>query len=286
MKLKNEAITKVDIDEYLENYSDFSFEIKVLKKFISAGFSCQHAGTYEDPVTSKTREFDIRAFKSINLVEGTILNFCFSIECKNLRDNFPLVIHCMPRIDTECYLDLIWSSYPESFVVLYRFGKSLRLERDNGPYKENCPVGKSCDQVGRRIHDNCLTGNDFDVYDKISQAVNSSYDIVKDAHYACKKDLDVISLVIPILVVPDSRLWTVGYNGSGDIEQAPQQSKNIEYFLGKKWTIDRGRKELPASYWISHLEVVQFGEIENVIKKYYDTRKIASMPRLRKTHET
>lgn len=32
---------KKDIEEYLNNYSDFSFEIKVLKKLTSMGFHCE-----------------------------------------------------------------------------------------------------------------------------------------------------------------------------------------------------------------------------------------------------
>ena len=60
-KLSPNSITQSDIAEYLNGYSDFSFEIKVLKKFTNLGYECEHGGTYEDPVTGKSREFDIRA---------------------------------------------------------------------------------------------------------------------------------------------------------------------------------------------------------------------------------
>ena len=129
-KLKDTAISKEDINEYLQNYSNFSFEIYALRKFISAGFSCQHAGTYEDPVTKKTREFDIRARKYIELDAALHLNICFSVECKNLRDNFPLVVHCMPRDESECYLDLIWSSDPNHYFPPYQRSQRISIEGD------------------------------------------------------------------------------------------------------------------------------------------------------------
>lgn len=83
-KLKDEKINVQDVNEYLEKYSDFSFEIKVLKKLVSLGFQCEHSGTYEDPTTKKTREFDIRAWKIDQLGKKTTFRFCLAVECKNL----------------------------------------------------------------------------------------------------------------------------------------------------------------------------------------------------------
>ena len=59
--LSPDPITESDVKRYLNNYSDFSFELQVLKKFVDLGFKCSHSGTYEDPVTSKSRQYDIRA---------------------------------------------------------------------------------------------------------------------------------------------------------------------------------------------------------------------------------
>lgn len=65
-RLKSDPITKADLDEYLENYSDFSFEVRILNTLIDLGFSCEHRGSYTDPATKKLREFDIRATKELN----------------------------------------------------------------------------------------------------------------------------------------------------------------------------------------------------------------------------
>ena len=37
-KLRNEQITTQDIEEYLESYSGFSFEITVMKELVPLGF--------------------------------------------------------------------------------------------------------------------------------------------------------------------------------------------------------------------------------------------------------
>ena len=61
-KLKPAPVTLKDLNEYLsESTSDFSFELEVLKELRSHHLKCEHGGHYEDPVTKKSREFDIRA---------------------------------------------------------------------------------------------------------------------------------------------------------------------------------------------------------------------------------
>ena len=62
-KLKDDPIQDSDLKEYLNSYSDFSFELSVLKMLRENDVSCEHGGLYEDPVTGKYREFDIRSIK-------------------------------------------------------------------------------------------------------------------------------------------------------------------------------------------------------------------------------
>ena len=47
-KLKPDPIGQDDLIDYLNNQSDFAFEIQVLKALFEAGFSCEHGGTYTD----------------------------------------------------------------------------------------------------------------------------------------------------------------------------------------------------------------------------------------------
>ena len=63
-KLLPDPITQSDLEEYLSDYADFSFELRVLKVLTDLKLQCQHGGTYEDPVTGKSREFDIKSSTS------------------------------------------------------------------------------------------------------------------------------------------------------------------------------------------------------------------------------
>ncbi|WP_200383182.1 hypothetical protein [Thiococcus pfennigii] len=281
VKLKSDPITKEDISEYLERFSDFSFEIKVLRKLSSLGFSCEHSGTYEDPVTKRTREFDIRARKTLIEEQNVSVELSLSVECKNLKDNFPLVIHCMPRDEHECYLDLIWSSEPLSYIPVYENSMRVPLEGDNCPYEKLTAVGKSTDQVGRKESQGSdLVGNDGDVFDKISQAINSSYDLLEEAHYASTKEKDVVSLVIPVLVVPDNRIWSVCYKRTGEIEREPTLENNLEYYIGKSWLVGNSPNEYQRRYYLSHLEVVQIGSLFEMVNKYTTLTSISSFNEL------
>lgn len=280
-KLRDKPINKEDILEYLKESSDFAFEISVLRKLVSLGFSCEHAGTYEDPITKKTREFDIRARKLLIDEPDFKVNVSLSVECKNLRDNFPLVIHCMPRKKTECYLDLIWASEPANYIPPYEKAMRVPLEVNEAPYEYRMAVGKSCDQVGRRASQAAeIIGNDSDVFEKISQAINASYDLISESHYAADKGIDVVSLVIPVFVVPDDRLWTVWYKKTGEIEREPTNEINVEYYLDKSWLVGSSSNELQRRYYLSHLEIIQVQGVADLINKYAQLPSLSSRSHL------
>jgi hypothetical protein len=61
---KNDPIDQADRIAYLEKVSDFAFELRCLERLTKLGFQCQHGGSYTDPVTNKTRQFDLRVQKS------------------------------------------------------------------------------------------------------------------------------------------------------------------------------------------------------------------------------
>lgn len=276
-KLADASIQKKDIEKYLQNYSDFSFEIKVLKKLTSLGFTCEHSGTYEDPITKKIREFDIRAYKSTELGKNSIFKFCLSVECKNLRENFPLVVHCLPRVEAEAYQNVIDSHTPSDTsglpdlpikYNLTRYGFRIFLDKDDSVYKVDGPVGKSCDQVGKKAQNNELVGSDSDVFEKISQAINSTYDLIYESHYAGNRDRTVYSVVLPILVVPQKRLWTVVYDFDGNIVQDPKYASHVSYYIDKSWKIGDEQHEQPVWYYLSHLEIVELEGLEQMLNDH------------------
>lgn len=279
-KLSETKIGKEDIEEYLANYSDFSFEVRVLKKLTELGFTCQHGGTYKDPVTGKDREFDIRA-SSFYPVAGKNIRYCLclSVECKNFRENFPLVIHCTPRSENECYQDLVWSSPPSPSGGIVTssssthpptiFDSRLVLSGAISSYKVGDPVGKSYNQVGRRVQEKDLISNDAEVFEKISQAINASFDIIMLSQNAgTQENSTVVSSILPVLVIPKDRLWKVTYENSGNVIEGPTPVTWVSYYIGKSWSIlletQYGVYNQP--YRLSHLEIIELDNLDALVR--------------------
>lgn len=261
-QLKSDAITQVDIEEYLNDYADFSFELRVLKELGDLKLRCQHGGTYDDPVTGKSREFDIRAL----MYGDEVLRIHLSVECKNIQPNFPLVVHCLKRTENESYNELIRTLVPSNSpaLTILESAESVRLTT-NSLYLKGDYVAKSADQVGRARHDNTIVATDGGVFEKISQAINASSALISEAHYLEIDDEDRYTFVCPVLIVPDSTLWTVKYSDDGGRIGAPELINHVSYFIGREWSTG-GVPSL--SYTLSHLEILTFSEIKNFVTKY------------------
>lgn len=273
IKLLPDPITLSDVKKYLNNYSDFSFELQVLKKFVDLGFDCSHGGTYEDPVTSKSREYDIRA-----LLQKKSIRVHLSIECKNIRENFPLVVHCLERKENESYNELIFTFEPKIPTqqvgpislplpsVFMENCRSIRVQQFS-LYPKKQFVAKTTDQIGKRQDNGEITANDGELFDKISQAINSSIDLISKAYYL---DTDIfpvyLTFVCPVLIIPDSSLWQAKYSDDGEQIGEPEQINHISYYIGKEWTVSGELR--PLIYTLSHLEIVTYSEIQNFVDKY------------------
>src|SRR6266511_5157163 len=135
-KLLPDLINQTDIEEYLNDFADFSFELRVLKELIDLHHQCQHGGTYDDPITGKSREFDIRAL----FEDEEVLRIHLSVECKNLQPNFPLVMHSLRRKENESYNELIHSfdnsekygpdTSPMALLERLEHSKTIRVTRN------------------------------------------------------------------------------------------------------------------------------------------------------------
>lgn len=278
-KLSSNPIEQSDVKRYLSNYSDFSFELQTLKKFVDFGFECSHGGTYEDPITSKSREYDIRA-----LLQKRSVRFHLSIECKNLRENFPLVVHCLERKENESYNELIRTFEPQAPTqqvgpialplpnAFMENCRSIKVQNST-LYPKKQYVAKSVDQIGKRDNGE-ITSNDGEVFDKISQAINSSVDLISEAYYLDTSIFpSYLTFICPVLVIPDSSLvipdsslWQAKYSDDGEQLGEPQQINRISYYVGKEWTI-KGQLR-PLTYTLSHLEVVTYSEIQSFVEEY------------------
>jgi hypothetical protein len=264
-KLKDAAIGQADLLEYLNTSSDFAFELRCLERLSSLGFQCQHGGSYTDPVTKKTRQFDIRAQKS-----HEHLRVRCAVECKNLVASFPLLVMCVPRPADESFHELILSFHPDmveqSYPRIPAYDKKCQTVRVNAPhsaYTVGGYVGKSCAQVGKAAHDDSIVANDAEVFEKWSQALASADDLADDATEEGEQRNDAfLSLILPILVVPDGMLWQTNYESTGTRKDDPVQTDRCSFFVGQYYSAGFLQG---TSLTVSHLEFVTLTGLETLL---------------------
>jgi len=258
-------VTKADIEEYLRTSSDFAFELRVLEQLTQAGFTCRHGGTYVDPVTGKDRSFDIRATW---IQEASRLQL--AVECKNLRPDYPLLVHCSKRTRDEAFhhvalaVDSTRFELPVSAFVKPRpTCKILDRTGANSLYPEDGYVGKSCAQVPK--NNGTKKPSDSDIYDKWSQSLSSAHDLVVSATAAAPSSSTpvVLTIVLPILVVPDNRLWLVGYGADGHTTIAPEQVDRCPYLVNKPYPVSATLGN--ASMTLSHVDFVTQSGLQKLI---------------------
>lgn len=263
-KLSKTIITKDDIAEYLEKYSDFSFEIRVFKVLSAIGLTCSHSGTYMDPITGKIREYDIRASHDRMMSERFLIRQYFAVECKNLTTMYPLVVHCVRRKREEAFMDIIVSYYNQHKMHPNKV-KTVKQRHDLHRYPVDGRVGKSTDQVGRQAHDNEIVASDGGVFEKLSQAINSSKDFVDTSAASGNGDYVTLSFINPILVVPDETLWVVTYDDDGNVMSEPEMTDWIPIYYGQDWQYQLGIGG-SGVYSISHLDIVTIGALEKHVR--------------------
>jgi hypothetical protein len=259
-KLKADEIGSKDILEFLRDESDFSFEMQVLHKMDEMGFDCQHGGTYTDPITNKRREFDIRA-----KYRQDKLFLSIAMECKNIRANCPLLVSCVKRRKSEAFHDLIIFEKVKSQFSSLESPIAMRIK--SSLYAANTSVAKRVEQVGR-AQNGSMIGNDTDTFDKLSQAVNSAYDLIENM--ALYKDETFIHFVLPAIVVPDNRLWRVDYSNTGKQLTAAVQATDCSLFMNQPWKIERG---IFGDIWytLSHLEIITFSALPNYVDRIFNS---------------
>jgi hypothetical protein len=256
----NHIVTATDVTDYIAGSSDFSFEMDVLTRISQKGFSCEHSGTYTDPATGKPRQFDIRARMTVGQWRVSL-----AVEAKNLRPSFPLVAHSVPRNTSEAWheviigrrLGQITNSIPAGVTVDPKssYGGTVssvaRITPPRAVYQVGTPAGKATDQVGRDTQGAIKTG-DGDFFEKANQAIQSVQDLAQEAH-TDGNDLKR-HLVLPVVVVPDDRIWDVRYDASGRQQGAPTSVNQISLYIGKEYNC--GPEHLWLRYRVSHLEIV------------------------------
>jgi len=223
---------RADIDRALSQKSDFAFEMAVLAKL--DGFSVdrfthrvEHSGTYTDPITSKVRQYDIRYRGRI---AGT--RFSLAIECKNVRPECPLVVHAVPRRPSEAFHDIVYYSKESSKRRWLNDPVCKRHEGIYTPYSPSAIVGKAIDQV--QVSGDEFTLGDSEVFEKWNQSVNSLTDLIIEG--VQEADDMWLRVFLPVLVVPEERLWVATYNEVGQRSEEALQHSRVSFFLNRTWT--------------------------------------------------
>ena len=240
-------ITEADLSEHLRSSDDFSFEMAVFHLCLRDAFNTWHGGTYQDPVTKKDRQFDIRTQLTKGL--GTVK---LAVECKNLKPNFPLLVSRIPRRDEEAFHEVIGvRNLPTTGGTTF---PRYRLSNKQSVFPAGRYVGKATTQVGRNASGSKeLVAQDTEAYDKWSQAIASCGDLVASAHgdLALTNADTAYTSIFPVLVVPDGALWVADYSARGVLIISPRQAKECTLYLGKNIpTVSHGR-----DYTISHLQI-------------------------------
>jgi hypothetical protein len=141
---KRNPISEQDLLDWLTSSSNFAFELRCVKLLSDNGLSCLHGGSYSDPVTKKTRQFDIRAHWSNRRSHAR-----FAVECKNLDPTFPLLVQCVPRTPSEAFHEIVLSYdpslNPETASQLALFKKPAKRCASLTPtlyMKSTCPLAR------------------------------------------------------------------------------------------------------------------------------------------------
>ena len=280
-QLKSDPIVEADLVAFLESQSDFAFELSILKLLVGKGMTCAHGGTYIDPTTKKPREFDIQAVR-----KATNYVIRLAVECKNVRDNCPLLISCVPRLKAEAFHEVLHAVDPEVhnldfskdedgdededvYIAAMALGaESIRWNRHDSWYFPGDPVGKSCEQVGRTLK-NELTSEGATIYDKWSQALGSADGLVDQAGAAWQesRDKETWSLVVPIVVIPNGRLWVAEYDKEGNRFGSAKTVDRCSYFVNRSYECEPPVGH-GCTYTISHLEFLTVDGLEQFVDKY------------------
>lgn len=241
-------VTNDHVLEFSKNRSDFGFELQVLDLLQELKFSCEHGGHYEDPATGKDRQFDIRASR---YYPNSRLKICLSVECKNLSEKNPLAVHCVQRKLVDSYHSVVEPAMMGSKKIM-----------PSGWYNKNEWVGKSLDNV--RYYETAdgsskFEGGDGESQEKYAQAIIASNSYLGELHKEIQNKWHERpnererGIIIPILVVPNGRLFEIQYN---PISYEPKvvSTDKTSFFLN----IDINDKHFKPDfhYNLSHLEIV------------------------------
>lgn len=240
-------ITQGDLEEFVASEADFGFEMEIRRLLTGRSLDPLHGGTYVDPVTGRSRQFDlrvqIRPKTQYSYSNRAPYLFRLAIECKNVREHYPVLIQCVPRARNESFHDAV-ATTDGTFRV-------LRFSPRETRYREEQAVGKNLTQVARSS--NGFSSSDDDVYGKWAQAIASAADLAV-SNTANFEPTPVYTFVMPVVVVPDSMLWAVNYDDRGSVVSGPTQVESVSFFVSAP--LHWQHRDDTKAMTLSHIEFV------------------------------
>jgi hypothetical protein len=266
-KLRDAPIEQADLLEYLKTQDDFALELYVYSLARSLRFSTSHGGTYDDPVTKKPRQYDVRAFMKSDRFRIDLV-----IECKSLKRSYPLLLLRIPRTAEESFHDLVFSHKSEERYIdpLAAPAATITLKGDRSVYQPLEYVAKSTAQVGRNLAGDLLS-EDSEVYDKWSQALASAHDLIMSAAYYHRQHPEqiVFTWVLPVLVVSDETLWAADYSEDGTLIKSPHPVDEAYLYVGREY-VERGHDTTT----ISHMHICTRSGVEALLREIADQKTL------------
>ena len=274
-----QPISLTDLSDFLKEDSSFAFEMRVREIFSSKDLRFEHGGTYPDPHTGVPRQFDLQADLNCRLWKSPLRLF-LAIECKSLSEYAPMLVYRCPRSVYEAGHQLIATTCGDRDKILRALKvdpPNFGLQSQTGPFPSICTlgvsprasrypsdeaVGKAIDIVGKDGNGKFRAG-DKEVYGRWTQAlqsVSSMLEKVNGEFY--EGNPFVLNWFLPILVVPDDRLFVVDFADDGSQLGDPKNISRTPFFVD--YTPPGVSFKGPA-FKFSHLEIVTYSALKNFV---------------------
>lgn len=182
--------------------------------------------------------------------------------------NFPLLVSCVPRHIDESFHEIAIVGEIEQGLQAYGMYEErahiVRISEPESLYRAHSPVGKSLARVGREANrETGIYADDQDVFDKWAQSLASADDLVSASNWEGSQDGPNISYVavIPMVVVPDGRLWTVEYDSDGERTTEPTTTDQRSLFVNREYRMEFNGPCLR----LSHVEFVTLSRLGSFV---------------------
>jgi hypothetical protein len=116
-----------------------------------------------------------------------------------------------------------------------------------------------------------IIASDKEVFDKWGQSLASAEELVEDSYWEGSNDSPSVSYVavIPMVVVPDGRLWIAEHDSDGNCEHDPHLTDRCSVFVNHEYRMGPER----ISLRVSHVEFVTFSRLGAFVTECLNNRE-------------